>query len=140
MSTKVTTAWKEGMLFESVNPTGDSLYINDGTQMSDKDVYSPKALMLSSLAGCSGLDVVSLFKKMKLEVGEFRIDIKSELTDEHPRFYDKTRVEYHFHGSNLHEEKLQKCVNLSVERYCGVMEMFRRFSEMEIVTVFHHSN
>ena len=94
--------------------------------------------MLSSLAGCSGLDVASLMKKMKLEVDEFTIETIANLTDEHPKFYDKVVVEYHFHGSNLKEDKLQKAVDLSIEKYCGVMEMFRQFAELEIKTVFHH--
>ena len=96
--------------------------------------------MLSGLAGCSGLDVASLIKKMKLEVDDFHIETIANLTDEHPRYYDKVKIEYHFHGAHLDEKKLQKAVDLSVEKYCGVMEMFRRFSEMEIETIFHHSN
>ena len=47
-------------------------------------------------------------------------------------------VEYHFHGANLKEDKLQKAVDLSVEKYCGVMEMFRQFAEVEIKTFFHN--
>ncbi len=99
--------------------------------------FRPKALMLSGLAGCSGLDVASLIKKMKLEVDDFQIETIANLTDEHPKYYDKVVIEYHFHGANLNEEKLQRAVDLSVETYCGVMEMFRRFAELEIKTMFH---
>ena len=48
-------------------------------------------------------------------------------------------MEYHFYGANLNEEKLQRAVDLSIEKYCGVMEMFRRFAELKIETIFHHS-
>ena len=75
---------------------------------------------------------------MKLEVDEFTIETIANLTDEHPKFYDKVTIEYHFHGSNLKEEKLQKTVDLSIEKYCGVMEMFRQFATLDIKTVFHH--
>ncbi|MDB4330057.1 OsmC family peroxiredoxin, partial [Flavobacteriaceae bacterium] len=51
---------------------------------------------------------------------------------------DAVTISYHFFGSNLVEDKLQKTVDLSVERYCGVMEMFRQFAKLEIKTVFHH--
>jgi len=105
----------------------------------DGNGFRPKALMLSSLAGCSGLDVASLMKKMKLEVEEFTIETIANLTDEHPKFYDRVNIEYHFRGKNLNEKKLQRAVDLSVERYCGVMEMFRQFAELEIETFFHHS-
>ena len=54
--------------------------------------------------------------------------------------YEVITVEYHFYGSNLNETKLQRAVDLSVEKYCGVMEMFRQFAKMEIKTIFHHHN
>ena len=135
----ITTKWKGGMAFESNNPSGLNLTIdaspNDGGSGAG---FRPKALMLSSLAGCSGLDVASLIKKMKLEVADFHIETIATLTDEHPKYYDKVVIEYHFHGNNLKTDKLQRAVDLSVEKYCGVMEMFRKFAELEIKTVFHH--
>lgn len=138
VTNRITTKWIGRMAFESTNPSGLDLNIDaspdDGGQGKG---FRPKALMLSGLAGCSGLDIASLIKKMKLDVEAFRIETIANLTDEHPKYYDKVVVEYHFHGSNLNEEKLQKAVDLSVEKYCGVMEMFRRFAEMEIKTLFH---
>ncbi|SDE73126.1 putative redox protein [Cellulophaga baltica] len=127
------------MTFESNNPSGNSLKIDIAKEDGgDGNGYRPKALMLSSLAGCSGLDVAALIKKMKLDVEEFHIETIANLTDEHPKFYDKVAVEYHFHGANLKEDKLQRAVDLSVEKYCGVMEMFRQFAEVEINTFFHN--
>ncbi|MGB5555851.1 MAG: OsmC family protein [Flavobacteriaceae bacterium] len=136
----ITTKWLGNMAFESTNPSGQTfkidLAIEDG---GDSSGLRPKALMLSSLAGCSGLDVASLIKKMKLEVEAFTIETIANLTDEHPKYYDKVTIEYHFHGKNLDKKKLQRAVDLSVEKYCGVMEMFRRFAELEIKTVFHNN-
>ncbi len=135
----ITTRWMGQMAFESTNPSGHTLKIDaspeDGGEGSG---YRPKALMLSALAGCSGLDVASLIKKMKLEVEDFHIDTFGDLTDEHPKYYDKVRIQYHFHGPDLNEEKLKRAVELSVEKYCGVMEMFRQFAELDISTHFHN--
>ena len=134
----ISTKWLGNMAFESNNPSGLNLKIDaspdDG---GEGDGLRPKALMLSALAGCSGLDVASLIKKMKLDVEKFQIETIAELTEEHPKYYDKVKLEYHFHGSNLNAERLNRAVELSVEKYCGVMEMFRRFAELEIETVFH---
>ena len=135
----ISTKWLGNMAFESNNPSGHSLKIDIAKEDGgDGSGLRPKALMLSSLAGCSGLDVASLFKKMKLEVDEFHIETIANLTDVHPKFYDKVVIEYHFHGSNLKEDKLRKAVDLSVETYCGVIEMFRQFAALEIKTIFHH--
>ena len=134
----VTTTWKENMQFESDNPSGISLTMDAGEESGGEGKgYRPKALMLSSLAGCSGLDVVSLLKKMHAEVAEFRIDITAELTDDHPKFYNKVKVDYHFSDTELQPKKIQKAVNLSVTKYCGVMEMFRQFAEVDIEIFLH---
>lgn len=134
----ISTKWLGNMAFESNNPSGHSLKIDIATEDGgDSSGLRPKALMLSSLAGCSGLDIAGLIKKMKLEVDEFHIETIANLTDEHPKYYDKVEIEYHFHGNNLKEGKLQRAVDLSVEKYCGVMEMFRRFAKLEIKTIFH---
>lgn len=138
MAVQVTTKWLGAMRFESTNPSGHNLFIDAGEENGGKgEGYRPKALMLSGLAGCSGLDVASLIKKMKLEVKDFKIDIDANLTEEHPKHYDKVRLNFHFYGENLNEKKLQKAVDLSVEKYCGVMEMFRQFSELTVETHFH---
>ena len=134
----ISTKWIGGMAFESNSPSGLNLTIDAGPDDGGEgNGLRPKALMLSGLAGCSGLDVASLIKKMKLEVDSFTIETIANLTDVHPKYYDHVVIEYHFHGANLNEEKLQRAVDLSVEKYCGVMEMFRRFAELEIKTIFH---
>ncbi|MCM4171136.1 OsmC family peroxiredoxin [Arenibacter sp. TNZ] len=138
MTNQITTKWLGNMAFESNNPSGNNLIIDVAPENGGKGMgYRPKALMLTALAGCSGLDVASLIKKMKLEVEEFRIETIANLTEEDPKYYDKVVVEYHFKGSNLNEKKLQRAVDLSVEKYCGVMEMFRQFSKMEVKTYFN---
>jgi putative redox protein len=133
----VTTVWKENMLFESNNPSGFTVAIDAPEDGNQGKGLRPKAMMLSSLAGCSGLDVVSLLKKMRAEVADFKMIAHGELTDEHPRYYHKVVVEYHFYGSDLQRDKIDKAVNLSVERYCGVMEMFRQFADVTTEVYLH---
>ncbi len=135
----ITTKWLGKMAFESTNPSGLNLKMDAGPDDGgDGNGFRPKALMLSSMAGCSGLDVAGLIKKMKLEVEKFHIETIAHLTDEHPKYYDKVLVEFHFYGGNLKEDKLKRAVDLSVEKYCGVMEMFRHFAKLEIKAIFHH--
>lgn len=138
MAVKVTTTWLGEMRFESTNPSGHNLFIDAGEENGGKsEGYRPKALMLSGLAGCSGLDVAALIKKMKLNVDSFNIETEANLTDEHPKIYDTVAMHFHFYGADLNEKKLQRAVDLSIEKYCGVMEMFRKFSDLTIETHFH---
>ncbi|MEX1383663.1 OsmC family protein, partial [Lutibacter sp.] len=90
----------------------------------------------SSLAGCSAMDVASLLKKMRAEVDDFKIEVAANLTDEHPKVYDKVHVTYKFYGNDFKKDKIEKSVSLSVDRYCGVFEMFRKFSDISHEIVY----
>lgn len=138
MTNIVTTEWQRDMVFESDNPSGKKLSIDSDEEFGGTNSgLLPKALMLSALSGCSGLDVVSLLNKMKVDVTNFKIVATGELTDEHPKYYHKVKVDYHFYGEDLNEKKINKAVDLSIERYCGVFEMFRQFAKMETEIHLH---
>ncbi len=140
MSHIVTTEWKGNLQFESDNPSGQTILIDTSPEHGgNNDGLRPKAMMLSALAGCSGLDVVSVLEKMKASVSDFKMITKGELTDEHPMYYHTVSVEYHFYGKNLEPAKIEKAVNLSVEKYCGVMEMFRKFATVN-TSIHYHIN
>ena len=136
-SNTITTVWKENMVFESDNPSGETLFMDAPDEGIENKGLRPKALMLSSLAGCSGLDVLSLLKKMRAEVDDFKMVVHGELTEEHPRYYHKVVIAYHFYGSDLQEDKINKAVKLSVDQYCGVMEMFRQFAKVTTEVYLH---
>ena len=138
-SNYVKTRWMGNMSFESNNPSGLTFNIDASPEEGGKgDGLRPKALMLSSLAGCSGLDVAFIIRKMKLELDSFHIDINARLTDTQPQTYDKVEMEFHFFGKALNEAKLKRAVTLSVDTYCGVMKMFRSFAEVTVSSQFHH--
>lgn len=120
------TNWAEGMRFET-EINGHKLILdaaedNGGTNQGPR----PKALMLAALAGCTGMDVISILKKMRVDVTDFSIEIEANQTEEHPKHYDAMKVIYKFKGNNLEMEKLQKAVSLSEERYCGVSAVYKK--------------
>ena len=126
----VITNWKNGTTeFECISPNGVKTVL--GTSTENNKIASPKAMMLSSLAVCSGLDIVAILGKMRVELDNFKINTVASLTEEHPKYYDEVKVQYQFFGKDLDKEKIEKAVNLSVTRYCGVMEMFRGFSKLK---------
>ena len=137
MINKVKTTWKGNMQLESTNPGGNLMIDADAEVGGEGKGYRPKSLMLSSLAGCTGLDVQSLLVKMRAQVEAFDIEVEANLTDEHPKYYDKVHVTYNFYGKDLKKDKIEKAVNLSVDRYCGVIEMFRKFSKLTTEIKYH---
>jgi putative redox protein len=90
----------------------------------------PKPLLLFSLAGCTGMDVVSLLKKMRVDYDEFKIKVAAELTEEHPKYYNKIHITYFFKGNSIDKSKVEKAINLSQDKYCGVSFMLKKASEI----------
>ena len=129
----IKTQWEGNMLFNA-DTLGGNFKIDAAEESGGQGKgVRPKALMLTSLAGCTGMDLVSLLKKMRAEVDGMEINVSGELTDEHPKFYNKVTLEYIFYGTDLKKDKIEKAIELSAEKYCGVMEMFRQFSEITTV-------
>jgi putative redox protein len=82
--------------------------------------------MAVALAGCTGMDVVSVLKKMRVDYERFTVRVEGELTEEHPKHYISMHIIYEFKGNDLPLDKLQKAIDLSQERYCGVSASYRK--------------
>lgn len=90
----------------------------------------PKELMLAALAGCTGMDVVSILKKMRVPFTGLDIRVEADVTEEHPKHYTKMHIIYSFTGENLQTEQLKKAIDLSQDRYCGVSFVYRKAMEV----------
>ncbi len=86
----------------------------------------PKPLLLVALAGCTGMDVISMLKKMRVPVEKFRLVVEGDLTSEHPRQFYRLHIVYEFAGKNLPPEKLKQAIELSQEKYCGVSATLKK--------------
>ena len=89
-----------------------------------KRAISPMQLLLLSLGGCTGMDVISILNKMKVPPEEFTMEIEGERATEHPKVYTKIKITYKFKG--VPREKAEKAVKLSMEKYCSVSAMLRK--------------
>ncbi len=122
--------WKEHMAFES-EVNGHRLIVDADESVGGKNLGPrPKLLMLNALAGCTGMDVVSILKKMKVEFSYFNVVVEAELTNEHPKYYHTFKIIYQFKGVDLPLEKIKRAVSLSEEKYCGVSALYRKGAEI----------
>ena len=122
----VNTEWKGNMKFEA-DVFGHKVTVDADESSGGEDSGSrPKPLLLVALAGCTGMDVVSMLKKMKVPFEGLNIIIEADQTEEHPKHYVAMNVVFEFKGKDLPLEKLKKAVELSEERYCGVNAMFKK--------------
>lgn len=120
---ETTTIWKSGDAFTS--------YYKDAAIEVDGDGFSPKALLLTGLAGCSGIDLVSLMEKMRVPFGGVEIVVRTVQTDEHPRVFKDIHVVYRVKTGEENRDKIKKAIDLSLEKYCGVAAMLQKNSSID---------
>jgi len=80
----------------------------------------PKPLLMASLAGCTGMDVISILNKMKVEAKGLNIRVEGIIAEDHPKIYTSMHLIYEFEGENLPMDRLIRAIELSQEKYCGV--------------------
>jgi putative redox protein len=127
---------KGGMNFTTLINGHNVVVDLDKTAGGNDEGTSPKILMLVSLAGCTGVDVVSILNKGRVKFSDFTINIDAHLTGEHPRIYDDVTIIYNIKVNKSDEVKVEKAVILSQDKYCGVSEMFRAFAKLSHKIVF----
>lgn len=120
---KTTTIWKKGEEFESRQE--HNIVQLDGNR---ENGFSPKALLLSGLAACSGIDVVEILKKMRIEFSDFTIDTEAEQTTEHPKVFTAIEITYRMKTELENEDRIKKAIELSLDKYCGVSAMLKKNS------------
>lgn len=126
----VKTSWLEKMAFET-EVNGHKIILDAADEVGGENRGPrPKPLMLSALAGCTGMDVISILQKMRIKVDTFNVIVEGDLTDEHPKHFIKMHIIYEFSGNDLSLDKLQMAVDLSLEKYCGVTASYRKAMEV----------
>lgn len=132
MGHNIKCTWRDGMTFDA-QVDNHTITLDAAEAVGGKDKGpTPKPMLLVSLAGCTGMDVISILKKMKQPYSYFDVKVEAELTDEHPKYYHTIKVIYEFKKEDgLDESKVEKAVQLSQERYCGVSEMMRQAAELD---------
>ncbi|MEI6754011.1 MAG: OsmC family protein [Paludibacter sp.] len=126
----IRTEWKGGLAFEA-DINGHKVLMDatvEGGGMNSGP--SPKKLQLVALSGCTGMDIVSILAKMRVNIESCSIEVQGDVAYEHPKHYTKMHVIYEFKGKNLPLDKLEKAIKMSEETYCGVGALYRKAIEV----------
>ncbi|PKL23080.1 MAG: osmotically inducible protein C [Spirochaetae bacterium HGW-Spirochaetae-3] len=129
---EISCVWKGDMAFIA-DVNGHKIVVDADDAFGGKDEGPrPKPLVLAALAGCSGMDVVSVLKKMREPVSWFNMRVQGELAEDHPKIYTSIKIIYEFKASDgLKDESVRKAVDLSQDRYCGVAALLRMAIPLE---------
>ena len=115
--------WAGGMKFEGESTFGHKI-VTDGSRQAggEESGYKPTELMFYGLAGCAGIDVVNIMKKMRQKLTSLDVEVIAHQNEEFPRPFHTVEVRFIARGDNLDESKLAKAIELSEEKYCAVSQ------------------
>ena len=132
--------WLNNMTFEGYGNTGANILMDIPVDKGGEDKGpTPKEVYLMSVAGCSGMDVISILKKKRLTVTALEIEVfADEIIDTHPHVFTKMKIHYSITGKDLTEPAIKHAIDLSQSKYCGVSEMMRKAFEIEYTFEFNN--
>ncbi len=118
--------WSGDMAFQA-DVDGHTLLLDTSPEHGGhKTGPRPKPLLMVSLAGCTAMDVISILKKMKVDPVTFNVHAEGTLTDEHPKQFTSIHLIYEFTGDNIPLDKVQRAIELSQDKYCGVSATLKK--------------
>jgi putative redox protein len=123
--------WKGRMSLTGTSDSGFTVPLGtDPGVGGDNDGFRPMELIAVGLAGCTGMDVISILAKKKQKVTEFEVSVHAETTDEHPRVFSKIAIEYVVSGDNIDPAAVERAVELSETKYCPAQAMLSKTATM----------
>jgi putative redox protein len=120
MKDSVSLSLKGNMSFD-VNVNGHNMVIDTGEAYGgNNEGPRPKSLMLVALGGCTGMDMASILRKMRVPFEGLRVDVSGNITEDHPKHFDTMHIKYYIKGKDIPHDKVETAARLSQEKYCGV--------------------
>ncbi|WP_284139369.1 MULTISPECIES: OsmC family protein [unclassified Virgibacillus] len=116
----MTIKWDGKMAFSGDTPSGHEIKMDASPDVGGENGGSrPTELLLNAVAGCTGMDIISILNKMRLDPSSFQMDVTSERADDHPKRFTAIHIHYALEG-DLPEDKVARAVQLSKDKYCSV--------------------
>ncbi len=126
--TKATITYAAEDLFVAVTPSGHAQTLDTDSERST--AASPMELLLIALGGCTAVDVISILKKKRERVTDYRVEVRGERRAEHPRAFTRLEVRHIVRGHGISEKSVARAVELSESKYCSVAATLRPTAEI----------
>ena len=117
-----------GDLFVGFSPSGHAVAID--TDRDRNSAPSPMELLLLALGSCTGVDVVSILRKKRQSVTDYRVEVRGQRREDHPRSYKRMEVHHIVTGRNISERSVAQAIELSEQKYCSVAATLRPTAEI----------
>lgn len=126
------------MAFEGLSESGHRIIMDASEEVGGENRgVRPMELVLLSLGGCTGMDVVSILRKMRVTYTAFEIEIDADRVLTHPKVYERLMLRYRLEGERASSDQIIRAVKLSQEKYCSVSAMLARTAEVLVEIVLN---
>jgi putative redox protein len=123
--------WIEKFKFMGDAPSGHSVLMDASPEAGGDDAaIRPGEMTLLALGGCTGIDIVSILKKMRVDFDAFEIEVDAEPRENYPKSWAKLHVKYILKGNHIDEAKVKQAIELSESKYCMVSDMLKKSAEL----------
>ena len=120
-SSSVSLTWEGGFRFESRDTHGHTLTLDaPKSEGAEFHGFMPGDMLLTALAGCSGIDIVNILDRMRQKVEGVQISVKGFQNPEPPWTWEDITIHYTIRGSGLKEDLVRRAINLSENKYCSI--------------------
>lgn len=127
-ATKAALVWEQDLIFTGSTPQGCGIKLDSKAQQGCK----PMEALLLSLAGCMGMDIMTILTKMRTKPASFRIEIEGVRNSAPPQYYKAVQMVLHLSGKNMDARKLERAIALSRDKYCSVYKSLRPDMSLDI--------
>ncbi len=125
--------WKGRLNFEGRAESGFHLPLDGSLDAGGENHgFRPMELLVIGLAGCSGMDVISILKKKQQEVANFEVIVRADRAEQHPRVFTRVEMEYKVEGKAIDRAAVERAVQLSIEKYCPAYAMLGKAVPIDI--------
>ena len=125
---KATIQFAGDDVFVGFSPSGHAQVVETNSDRSS--AATPMELLLLALGSCTGVDVISILKKKRQRVTDYRIEVSGERRDDHPRAYTKMFVRHIVRGHGVLPQAVAQAIELSDTKYCSVAATLRGTAEI----------
>lgn len=123
--------WKGGLAFTGSAEEGYLIPLDAKKAVGGHDLgFRPLQLFAIGLAGCTGMDVISILQKKRQEVTDFEVSAEIERADQHPKVFTKIVLTYTVTGKNIDHDAVERAVELSETKYCGAQAMLKETADI----------
>lgn len=132
MEAKVT--WHDGLSFTGTASRGFQVPLGaDPEAGGAADGFGPLELMAISLAGCTGMDVISILQKKRQQVTAFEVAVRAQQAAEHPHVFTRADIIYRVTGRGVDERAVLRAIELSATKYCAAQAMLGRVVPLDLL-------